>query len=851
MYRFQTYQVFPAIPEPLSFLETLSRNIWWCWQKDAIELFRRINPRLWRESKRNPLAFLTLVSQERLEELAKDNSFLAHQKRVKDRFEKRVLHPIDRSKGPYGMENVIGYFSMEFGIHESLPLYAGGLGMLAGDHLKAASNLTLPLMGMGLLYRKAYFKQILDHEGWQQEQYPETDLYHLPVEKVTDDTGNDLIISIPGGTMGDIQAMVWKLSVGRIPLYLLDTNLPENSAEIREITSRLYAGEYSVRLSQEVVLGIGGMRAFQAMGKCPQVCHLNEGHAAFATIERLAQIMTTYSVDLKTAFEIVPRTTVFTTHTPVAAGHDEFPVDRVKPYLAGYEKIFGIGIDEIVSWGQPSGSGPYAPLSMVVLALRLSRFCNGVSELHGKIARRMWTHIWPRRPEDEIPISHITNGVHLPSYISLELSQLFEQYIGPEWYLQQRNEENANRIDEIYDEELWRAHEMCRLRLVRNCREMMVQQYGRRNAALTIMEDIASVLDPDALTIAFARRFATYKRAHLLFHDPARLEAILNNEKFPVQFIFSGKAHPRDNEGKAIIKRIIDFARNSALRHRIIFLEDYDPHIARHLVQGADVWLNTPRRPLEACGTSGMKASINGVLNVSTLDGWWCEGYSKALGWKIGNGEEYSDAGYQDALESQALYNILENDVIPCFYHRKNGGVSAKWLRMMKESMKMAFKYFNSHRMLREYEHRFYFSANNNFRNLLENNTEKAKQLVFQRNRLKSLWSGITVSPPVRHSSGPFRVGQLIPVTVVVRLGELQPEEVDVELYNGQQKSLDSIPSGEKLTMTVQENMGHGEYLYAGTINCNAAGRFGFTARVLPRGDAWVKYTPELLTWSE
>jgi glycogen phosphorylase len=850
MYRFQTYQVFPAIPEPLSFLETLSRNIWWCWQKDAIELFRRINPRLWRESKRNPLAFLTLVPQERLEELAKDNSFLAHQERVKERFEKRVLLSLDRSKGAYGMDNVIGYFSMEFGIHESIPLYAGGLGMLAGDHLKAASNLALPLLGVGLLYRKAYFKQILDNEGWQQEQYPETDLYYLPVEKVTDDAGNDLIISIPG-TTGDIQALIWKLDVGRIPLYLLDTNIPENPAEVREITSRLYAGEHSVRLAQEVVLGIGGLRTLQVIGKCPQVIHLNEGHAAFAVLERLAQIISTYSVDLKTAFEIVPRTTVFTTHTPVAAGHDEFPVDLVKPYLVGYEKIFGVGIDEIISWGQPSGSNSYAPLSMVVLALKLSQFCNGVSELHGKVARRMWTDLWPHRPENEIPISHITNGVHLPSYISLEVSQLFEQYIGPEWYLHERNEKNAKHIDEIYDEELWRAHEMCRLRLVRNCREMMVQQYSRRNATLAIMEDIASVLDPDALTIAFARRFATYKRAHLLFHNPSRLEAILCNEKFPVQFIFSGKAHPRDNEGKAIIKRIIDFARNSALRHRIVFLEDYDPHIARHLVQGADVWLNTPRRPLEACGTSGMKAAINGVLNVSTLDGWWCEGYSETLGWKIGNAEEYSDSAYQDALESQALYNILENDVIPCFYNRNNGGVSLKWMRMMKESMKIAFKQFNSHRMLREYEHRFYFPASKNFRNLLEKNAEKAKQMFVQQKRLKNLWSGIQISPPVKNASGPFRVGQMIPVTVKVKLGELHPKEVDVELYNGHQKSFDSILSGEKITMTVQENLENGEYLYAGAITCNSSGRYGFTARVLPHGDEWIKYTPELLTWSE
>lgn len=846
MEHFETFQVFPAIPEPLSFLETLSRNMWWCWQKDAIELFRRINPRLWKASGRNPLAFLTLIPNERLEELAKDNGFLAHQQRVKTRFEKRVT--LDRSQEILGKEHITGYFSMEFGIHESLPLFAGGLGMLAGDHLKAASNLAIPLIGVGLLYRKAYFKQILDNEGWQQEKYPETNLFHLPVEKVTDSNGQDITVSIPGPT-GNIHAMLWKLDVGRIPLYLLDTNTSANSAENREITSRLYAGEYSVRLAQEVVLGIGGMRAFQAIGIFPSVCHLNEGHAAFAAIERIAQIIKKYGVDLETAFEIVPRSTVFTTHTPVAAGHDEFPVEPVKAYLKHYEPIFNIGVDEIVSWGQPPGSGPHAPLSMVILALRLSQFCNGVSQLHGHVARRMWSHIWPQRPAEEIPITHVTNGVHLPSYISLELSQLFEQYIGPEWYLQKRTSENAKHIDEIYDEELWRAHEMCRLRLVRNCREMMLEQYSKRNETRAVMEDIASVLDPDALTIAFARRFASYKRANILFNDPARLESILMNEKFPVQFIFSGKAHPRDHEGKAIIKRIIDFARNSDLRHRIIFLENYDPHIARHLVQGADIWLNTPRRPLEACGTSGMKAAINGVLNVSTLDGWWCEGYSDTLGWKIGNGEEYSDHAYQDALESQALYNILENDVIPCFYNRKNGGVSARWLSMMKESMKMAFKYFNSHRMIGEYKSQFYVHASKNFHDFLENNAQKAQQRIVQRNRLKNLWSHIKISPPVRHADGPFRVGQKIPITVAVNLGELQPEEVEVELFYGEQKSVDTLTGGIKQTMTVQEGQSDGQYIYTSAIRCDKAGQYGLTARVLPSGDDWIKNTPEFLTW--
>lgn len=849
MNRLQTFQVFPNIPEPISFLEILARNLWWCWNKDAIELFRRIDPRLWVETGGNPLLFSTSVPQERLKEISKDTSFLAHQQRVRDRFEKRVCDPLP-SGIPYGPRSVIGYFSMEFGIHESIPLFAGGLGMLAGDHLKAASNLALPLVGVGLLYRQGYFKQFLDQEGWQQEQYPETDLYHLPIEKVTNGNGEDLLISVPG-PYGDIHAIAWKIRIGRISLYLLDTNSLDNPPEIREITSRLYVAEGKVRLAQEILLGIGGMRLLEALGKSPTVCHLNEGHAAFATIERIAQTMSNYAVDLKTALEIVPRSTVFTTHTPVAAGHDEFPVDLVKPYLAPYEEKLGIGINDIISFGQPGGFDGNAPLSMFVLALRLSQFCNGVSRLHGKIARRMWAHLWPGRPEEEIPISHITNGVHLPSWISLGISQLYERYLGPDWHLSPRASEPVHRIDEIYNEELWRAHEMCRSKLVRTCREVMIRQYERRHAPSTVMDDIASVLDQDALTIAFARRFATYKRAHLLFHDPARLDAILNSEKYPVQFIFSGKAHPKDNEAKEIIRRIIEFANRSASRRRIIFLEDYDVHIARHLVQGADVWLNTPRRPFEACGTSGMKAAINGVLNVSTLDGWWCEGYAEKRGWRIGKGEEYSDFAYQDTIESQALYNILENDVIPCFYDRKNGGVPEKWLQMMKESMKMAFMYFSSRRMLEEYENRFYLNADRNFSDLVENSAEKARQKVVHRDRIESLWGGVHISSPSRRVSGAFRVGQTIPITAHVNLGELSPDEVDVELFFGQVHSLDSLGNSKSHPMSVQDSLGNGQYVYACTIVCEAGGRYGFTARATPKGDDWIKQTPKFFTWAD
>jgi starch phosphorylase len=849
MKNFQTFQVFPNIPRNLQFLETLSRNMWWCWDKDAIELFRRMDPGLWIESGRNPIAFLSKISQSRFEKLAKDKGYLAHLKEVQEQFQIRVLDPADQSDPVFGPGDSVAYFSMEFGIHESLPLFAGGLGILAGDHLKAASNLNLPLTGVGLMYHHGYFRQYLNPDGWQQEAYPETDIYELPVERVLDDSGNELRISV-AGPEGPIHAIVWKIMIGRIPLYLLDTNILENKPACREITSRLYAGDQKIRLAQEVLLGIGGMRALAAMKINVKVLHMNEGHSAFASLERLAQTMADQKVDLKTALEIVPRTTVFTTHTPVAAGHDEFPAEHVRPYLKPLEQRLQTTEKEILSWGQPVGSDPDAPLSMFILGLHAASHCNGVSQLHGSVARRMWSHVWPQRPVEEVPISHITNGIHVSSFISQEFAALFNRYLGPDWYMSSSKPENINRIDDIYDEELWRSHEMNRARLIRTCREQLIKQYTRRNAPRNVIEVLESVLDPDVLTIAFARRFATYKRAYLLFQDPQRLESIVNAKKYPVQFIFAGKAHPKDNEGKDLIKRLFEFASTPELRDRIIFLEDYDMHLARHLFQGADVWLNTPRRPLEACGTSGMKAAINGVLNVSILDGWWCEGYTPERGWRIGNGEEYTDHEYQDAVESQALYNVLENEVIPCFYDRKNGDLPARWLQKMKASMKMAMEMFCSIRMVSDYKNRFYIPAATRYEALLANQAEEARNLATQIKRLRSLWNKIALQSPVRKIRGPYRVGERFEVTAEIKLAELQPDEVDVELYYGQMKSLEDLTSSHVEPMNVQEDRGNGHYLYGCSLTCQGSGRFGFTVRVAPRGDQRVKSTPRLLTWA-
>jgi len=849
MNHLQTFQVFPNIPKPLSFLETLSRNIWWSWNFDAVELFRRIDPRLWDKSGRNPLVFSTYISQSRLAELAADESFLAHLQRVRNSFKNMVSSRSDQSDFPIGKRETIAYFSMEFGIHESIPLFAGGLGILAGDHLKAASDMELPLTGMGLLYRHGYFRQFLDQYGWQQEEYPETDFFHMPMRRAKDRSGKKIRISVTGPDGREILADVWKIRVGRISLCLLDTNLPENSPEARDITSRLYAGEEHIRAAQEALLGIGGMKAFAAMDIRPVVCHLNEGHCSFAVLERLAQTMEFHKVDLRTAMEIIPRTMVFTTHTPVAAGHDEFPANLVKPILAPFEKRLGIPVDQILALGQ-SVPDPHGKFSMAVLALRMSQYRNGVSKLHGNVARRMWSAVWPRLPEDEIPITHVTNGVHISSWISNENALLFERYIGPDWRLHPSAPDILRRIDEIYDEELWRAHEMSRSRLIRTCRKLMLEQYGRRNAPKPIMKDAESVLDPDALTIGFSRRFASYKRAHLLFSDPERLKKLLTSKHQPVQFVFSGKAHPRDNEGKGLIKRIVEFARDSSIRHRMVFIENYDIHMARHLVHGADIWLNTPRRPLEACGTSGMKAAINGVLNMSVLDGWWCEGYSDERGWRIGNGEDYSDHAYQDAVESQALYNILENDVIPCFYERRDGGVPARWVKMMKASMKMAIQNFCAHRMVTEYELRFYQQAARRHNSLVADNAQEARKLGEQLARLHARWKNIRVELPTSDTRGPFRVGETFRVTALVHLGEIRPDEAVAEFYYGGLKSVDELAAGHSEQMEVTEDRGNGDYLYACNVTCRNSGRYGFTARIMPQGDDWLKFTPGFITWA-
>ncbi|MBD3369567.1 alpha-glucan family phosphorylase [Candidatus Fermentibacteria bacterium] len=849
--KIQLFNVAPALPSELEFLETLSHNLWWCWNPDAIELFRRINPRLWKEKDHNPFTFFCEIPQERFQALLEDDGFMSRMARVRERFEKEVSDAGEKDRSD-PERATIAYFSLEYGIHESLRIYSGGLGCLAGDHLKSSSDLDLPLVAVGLLYRCGRFHQYLDEEGWQQESWLENEVHHLPLRKVTNDRNSQIYVSIPLPE-GRLMAAVWRADMGRVPLLLLDPNTTENPPELRSVGSYLYDSDREVRLRQEFLLGFGGFKALLRMGFDPPVCHMNEGHAAFAALARISHLVKDRGLDTRTAAEIVGRTSVFTTHTPVPAGNETFSSEVVGKHLKAMRDETGLDPSEVISWGRsPGNDSENGELNMTVLALRLSHFANGVSDLHGSTTRSMWSHLWPDRPEDEIPISHVTNGIHAASWVLSDIGDLLDSYLSPEWRTKQLDEDGMSQISQIPDEELWRAHETGRSRLVRTARELAERQYSARHATKAQIEEIRGVLNHDALTVGFARRFVEYKRAHLVLKNPQRLESILSNEDRPIQMIFAGKAHPADETGKSIIRELVRFAQRPGMRQRMVFLEDYDIQMARYLVQGVDVWLNTPRRPMEASGTSGMKAAINGALNLSILDGWWAEAYDPDCGWVIGKGEEYDNTEYQDAVESNALYNLLEDEVIPCFYDRSESSIPLNWVRMMKSSIETAFSYFTTHRMVGEYDRLMYRPALEAHGELWENDAAKAQRLVQQAERLRSHWDGIGMGVPrTDRDISALHVGDRFTVEAVVRLGELTPEEVDVEAYYGPVNSESKIVRTNVQKMQMVEETPDGGLIYRQEVECRETGRFGLTARVVPSGDEWRRLIPGFITWAD
>ena len=842
----QLFNIAPALPEELKFLEELSYNMWWCWHPLAIELFIRIQPTLWVEVHGNTREFLSRVPRARLDELSHDPNFIRQLHIVRAEYERQLANSSDVKK------RKIAYFSMEFGIHESVRLYSGGLGILAGDHLKAASDLEVPLVGVGLLYRQGYFSQFLDRNGWQIERYPENELHNMPIKRAYDLDGNPVTIKVKLKDR-DLYAAVWELKVGNIPLILLDTEIPENPPEFREITWRLYGGDKTMRIQQEILLGIGGFKALIALGYDPSVCHMNEGHAAFLSVARIAHLVRNCGFDPESALEVVWRSNVFTTHTPVPAGNEVFDLNLLRPYLEPYAAEAQIDLQRMINWGIPINDRAHATeMSMTVLGLRMANYSNGVSKLHGEVARNMWKHLWPGRAIDEIPIKHITNGVHIPSWISQRKLVLYDRYLSINW----RSALSYNALNEamnaIPDEDLWMAHELCRQSLIRFLRRkqqdaLRMQKIPGNSSPLS-----KNILDQDALTIGFARRFATYKRGTLLLRDPERLLALLRDRQHPIQFVFAGKAHPADDSGKALIQQLIQFARQNNVSDRFMFIEDYDIGLARKLVQGVDVWVNTPRRPQEASGTSGMKAAVNGVLNCSILDGWWDEAYTPEVGWAIGSNINYEDPEDCDNYESHVLFDILENEIIPCFYDRPQGDLPQRWIKMMKSSIAMAISKFSSRRMVAQYQEMFYNPAIAAYEALMADNAARTKALVQQKERFIANFDKLWVSAPqAKESLDNVHVDDLIQFSAEVYLADLKPEEVAVQIYYGHVNGHNEIVSSDFEDMKLIKKLDNGNYLYEGGLHCRKSGRVGLTARIKPIGSDWDNSVPGFMCWAK
>ncbi len=817
-------------------LREMAGNLWFSWNPEAVEIFDHLDEQLWEQTDHNPLQVLISLSSHRLAQIQEDEGYLSHVEKVCQRFRTYVKGKRSYDFGlDHPLDFTTAYFSLEFGLSDSVPIYSGGLGVLAGDHLKSASDLNVPLVGVGILYQEGYFRQRLSPEGWQQELFPRTEFDALPLEKTTDVSGAPIRVSVDLAEE-TIWLRVLRLRVGRIPLYLLDADIPENVPHLRSVTGRLYGGDQEMRVRQEIVLGIGGSRALNALGIDAKVFHLNEGHAAFVLLEKLRYYVEEQGLSFEEARDMVTSQSVLTIHTPVPAGNDVFPRGLMEKYFSGLARRLGIDFEAFMGLGRRNPDNSAEGFCMPVLGLRLTTRTNGVSKLHARVARQMWREVWPKADLEEVPIVAVTNGVHIPSYISKDLAKLYDRYLGPGWTEDPDSAKIWQRVDQIPDTELWRTHDRCRARLVAFARRRLARQLKTRNAPAGEMEAAEHVLNPEILTICFARRFATYKRATLLFRDPDRLAGILNDPDRPMQIIMAGKAHPADDTGKEFIRQISRFAREERFRRRLVFIEDYDINVARYMVQGADVWLNTPRRPLEACGTSGMKAAANGALNVSILDGWWDEGYQGDNGWAIGLREEYRDLNYQDEIESRALYDILDEGVKPVFYELGADDLPREWIQMMKRSLASACPAFNSHRMVCDYIEGFYVPAARSSARLRADNYRVLREMVAWKKRMREDWDRISITRVgLRNESQAFK-GKALEVEVSLDTASHGPEELTVELLHGPMtiRQEFKVRHVTRLTPVGPDSADGGRVLFSGSIPLGYTGLYGYQVRVTP-----------------
>ena len=850
--KIHSFNVQPNLPENIKFLEELANDMWFTWNWQAILLFVQIDSELWTLSKRNPKWFLGSVPQERLEELSKDEKFVASVNQVKEAYYnyKRNPHTWYREHKQENGQLLTAYFSMEYGIGEGLPIYSGGLGMLAGDHMKSASDLDMPIIGVGLFYKQGYVQQVLNREGWQNEEYPDNDWAHMPVERVKGADGNEITVDIPLANE-NVKACVWRVPVGRTSLYLLDTNLQENTPAQRAITEKLYGGDRENRIRQEVVLGIGGVKALSAMGIKPTVYHINEGHSAFLLFQRIIDIMKEKNLSFAQAREIVWASSVFTTHTPVIAGNEHFDPALVRKYMQRYADEMRISWDEFLAIGKEKPES--ATFCMTVVALRLSAYCNGVAKLHGVVSREMWRNLWPGLPIIEVPITSITNGIHSSSWISHEHNELYRKYLfnnDQQGEIDPSDVKAWEKMKDIPNEELWAVHNERKNKLIDLVQERLGRQLKRQGFDVMTVKKGSKVLKPNVLTIGFARRFATYKRATLLFKDLNRLAQIVNNPTRPVQFVFAGKAHPADTAGKEFIKLIVGLTQNdSRFKGKIVFVEDYNMNTARYMVQGVDVWLNNPIRPMEASGTSGMKAALNGALALSVLDGWWDEVGPCEFGWSIGGAENYKSEAERDAVEAESLYSLIEQEIAPAYYNKDENGISKTWLGLMKESIKHIAPVFNTNRMVKEYYERFYIPANN-FGQILQSDG-KAQAVAAWRQKIADNWYRVSITDTTPAREEAISMGQQVKFTARVNLGGLSPQDVQVELYLGKRGTRGDIVKENAVAMMCTGQT-ENSYNYEVTLAPSNSGRQDYALRVLPDNiDIPNVLTPLYIRWEE
>ena len=836
MYIFNRVTVVPQLPEKISRLTEIANNLWWSWNTEFLKLFQVIDIDLWENVGKNPIKFLKLVNQSKIEEISENSEFLKQYNRVVENFD-NYMNSKDtwfNKKYPNNKNDLIAYFSAEYGLDEVVPIYSGGLGILSGDHLKSASDLGLPFVAVGLLYKNGYFHQKINSKGEQCSEYHNIDLYNLPILPVKDKMDDDIIIDIELGER-TLHLKLWQINVGRVKLYLMDSDIEQNDEDLRNITLRLYGGDKEMRIRQEIVLGMAGVQVLQKLGLKPTLYHMNEGHSSFLTLQLIYNIMQEKQVSFEIAKEMATVETVFTTHTPVPAGNDIFDITLVEQYFNKFWSKLGISREEFLKLGMKENEGFEQGFNMAILALKIAGKKNGVSKLHGEVSRELFSEVWPNIAEDESPITYVTNGIHTCTWLAPNLKNLYNEYLPPYWQDKIEMDSTWQKIDNIPNEKLWDAHVARKEKLMRLIKQNITERYVNSGVGYDQIGELVNSLNPKALTIGFARRFATYKRATLIFKDIARLTQILNDENRPVQIVFAGKAHPQDKEGQDLIKYIHEVSLMPQFKGKIFILENYNIGMSRYLVSGVDVWLNNPRRPMEASGTSGEKASVNGVVNCSILDGWWAEGYDGTNGWAIGTNATYNSYEEQDKADSNSLYHLLENKIIPAYYNQDKNGISSEWITLMKNSIKTTGGKYSTSRMLIDYINDLYMPLCNLNKKYFQN-LENVMSYTEWKRIAKQNWQNIKITQDRNVDNGKFNAGSQITVNCEVELPNIDEKNVEVQVYFGQVLDNGTVRNvyTEEMNKVGEED---GKKFYEATLDLTTGGNFGYTFRVMPKHD--------------